>query len=201
MRRSKVDAAIEILVGNQELDCPDKVRIMNPRYKLRSRPSLSSQARAHQVEQHIEWPTPARAHDDGAPQSDLSRVRSGRCKKYLLPTPGYVDAEIPGIRCSKFVTAEFAGRFVHRTVQGMAVNRCCAGVHPELWRMHGLSNSLAHHTGGLHSGFFDLPAIGCTVAAIHAAAREIDDHISVVDCLGPLSQFAAVPNNYPPWRC
>ncbi len=87
---------------------------MYPAYELLARSERAAKAQPDEAVKRCEGAALPRAEHYGGSQGDFSRARSRALRQCLLPLLANVDRE---------TTADFAGFFIHRAVQGVPINR------------------------------------------------------------------------------
>jgi len=70
--------------------------------------------------------------------------------------------------------AEFARGFVHGAIKRVAIDGCRGSVEPDFGRIGEFAYDLAEQAGAANARIVDGDAIGFSVAAVDAAAGEID---------------------------
>jgi hypothetical protein len=100
---------------------------------------------------------------------------------------GFVRAALGG------QVAAFAGEFVLRKVEGVAVEGAGGGVHPDGRRCGRSGDDLAEEEGGEDAGVDYLAAIFRGIAAVDAAPGEVDDGVGTVELGDPRARCEAVP--------
>ncbi len=116
------------------------------------------------------------------------RVRGGGCgEEGLFPGFGDLDGEVPCIGCAGFVAAWFAGGLVHGAVERVTIDGGSACVEPDGRRVIELGDDLIEDVGGFDAGVEDGAAIGFVVAAVDAAACEVDTDITVFEFADPFA--------------
>ncbi len=83
----------------------------------------------------------------------------------------------------------------------MTVDGGGAGVEPDGGRVIETRDDLIEDAGGLDAGVEDGSAIGCVVAAVNAAAGEVDADVAVFEFGDPWAGVDAVPWDDAPRRC
>ncbi len=139
-----------------------------------------------------------RAEGDGAAQGHFARARRIGGEEGGFPILGHADREVPRIGCMSprtdpLVPAEFARGFVHGAIKSVAIDGCGRRVEPDLGRIGEFADDLAEQAGAANARIVDGDAIGFSVAAVDAAAGEIDAHVGALEVLGPWADGLAVP--------
>src|SRR5690242_18790795 len=108
---------------------------MNPGNESFAGSCFSAQSCTHQLEECLKYSSWIRAHGHGAAQGDLARLWCCRGKELFFPTGCHFDAETPSVRRVRFIAAEFAAGFIHRTIESMTVDCGGAGIQPKGGRL------------------------------------------------------------------
>src|SRR5678815_5902280 len=97
---------------DQEPDCGNEVRVVDPRHELTSVSRCPAESTTDQTEQHVEDAIAIRTQGDRRTERDLSRMWRRHRIERPLPRASHVDAEAPGVGCIRLVSAEDTGVFV-----------------------------------------------------------------------------------------
>src|SRR6185369_16527145 len=99
----------------------------------------------------------------------------------FFPGFGDTDGEVPGIGCAGFVAAEFTSSFVHWPVESVAVDGGGAGIQPGVRRMRESGDDLIEEAGAEDAGVEDFAAVLPVIAAVDAAAGEVDAEVGAFE--------------------
>ena len=185
MRGGDIDVAGEIFVIDDPANRRREVAVVNPRHVLPPVPSPPTQPVAHEIEQHIERAAGLRTHDDRGTELHLARERKVDGIDRALPCSSDLDAEAPCLRNIGLIATEDSILIV-RGIVAVRIDRGGAGLQPESRRTRGAGDRFADDSGGVHTRIEDLVAIPAVVAAIDAAASQINDHVCAIDLPGPI---------------
>jgi len=185
-RGRNVYAPCHLFLGDQIIDGPYEIRLVNPGYKLLPRAGSASEAKSYKTKQSIENTATIMAHGHRAAQSDFARVWGISSKKGFFPSFRHIDTEPPRGGRARLDPAKLSSELVHCTVQCVTVDGGSAGIHPETGRMSNLIHCRSKNTSGLRSGFHDLASIGRVVATVDTAPREIDDYVGFFQLAYPI---------------
>lgn len=195
--RGKVDGPFKIFAGNQEFDGAGEVGVVDPGDELVARAGGASESEANEGEEDVEDAAGVGAEGHGTAEGDAAGVGELVFEEGRLPVFGHFDGEVPGVGCAGFVAAEFAAKFagevVLGTVQGVAVDGGGGGVHPDFGRMFEFLQDMAEQAGGEDAGVVNLATVFDVVAAVDAAASEVEEEVGLVQVLGPGAGGEAVP--------
>src|SRR5579875_1366531 len=125
------------------------------------------------------------AHSHRAAEGHLSGTRRLRGEERLLPTRGHIDAKTPSGRRARLVAPDFAAELVHRPINRVAVDGGSTCVHPKPGWFFRNRDGVADQAGCEYAGILDFPPVGGVIAAIDAAACQIDDDIRAVNFFYP----------------
>src|SRR6185437_1829974 len=123
--------AADLLMSNKEFNGADEIDIVNPGDVLAAGTGSPTESAADKPKQSVKNPARMRAHHHGAAKGDSARAWSFRGKKSALPAGVNVNAELPFAGNIRFISANLARKFVHGTIQSMAIDGSSAGVHPD----------------------------------------------------------------------
>ena len=80
----------------------------------------------------------------------------------------------------------------------MCIDGGSTRLQPDAGRARVVSHRLSDNAGGEHPRIEDLLPVGCVVAAIDAAAGEVDHRIAAVEFLRPAAECRSIPLDYAP---
>ena len=103
--------------------------------------------------------------------------------------------------CARFVAAENARVLVVRTVVSMRIDRGGARLQPHAWLAGRRRDRLSNDPRRQHARLQDLLSIRSGVAAVDAAAGQIDHDIAAVDLALPIAEGRAIPGDDAPRPC
>ncbi len=130
-----------------------------------------------------------------AERSAILRVRGvGRRVERALPRRRHLDAEPPRVRRARLHAADRAVLVVRRP-ERVGVDRRRAGLDPQGRRPRRLRDGLADDPRRVDPRVEHRGAVGRGVAAVHAAAGQVDDDVGAVELGRPRSQRLAVPGD------
>src|SRR5208283_3890029 len=116
----------------------------------------------------------------------------------FFPLSGNLNAEIPSKGSIGLDDVDFASELIHRTIEGMAVNRRGACIHPQSGWNRNLPEGRTQNLCTLYSGLQNFLAMSRIIPAVHAPARQIDNNVRVVQFLHPVAEGHPVPRNGSP---
>src|SRR5258708_32051817 len=183
----------EVLGGDEEFDGANEIGFVDPGDELIAGAIGAAEAVADEREEDIEDSAGVGAEGHGAAQGDLAGARSGGGEEGFFPGFGDLDGEVPGVGYAGFVATEFAGGFVHGAVEGVAIDGGGAGVEPDGGRVIEPGYDLVEELRGEDTRVEDGAAVGGMVAAVDAAAGEIDADVGVFEFVDPGAGGEAVP--------
>ena len=199
MRRGQIDWACEAFGGDDELDGADEVGFVDPGDELISGQGGAAEAVADEREEDVEDSAGVGAEGHGAAESDLASARSRGGEEGFFPGFGDLDGEVPRVGCAGFIAAEFARGLVHGAVERVAIDGCGAGVEPDGRRVIEPGDDFVEDFCGLDAGVEDDAAVGGVVAAVDAAAGEVDADVAVLELGGPWARRSTIPDDAAPW--
>ena len=170
-----------------------KSRVVDPRHELPPAGDRPAQAAPRQAEQHVEDAAAVRAHHHRRAQRDLAGRGVAASRLRPLPRLGDVDAELPVRGHVGLVAADEAGRLVVGRVEAVGVDGRRAHLQPDARRPLGARDGLADHARRVDARAHHLREVGVRVAAVDAAAGEIDDDVGAVELARPRPDRAPVP--------
>jgi hypothetical protein len=198
MGRGEIDDAGKVLGGDEQFDRADEVDLVNPGDELIAGSIGPAEAVANEREEDVEDAAGVGAEGHGAAQSDLSGARSCGREEGVFPRFGDLNGEVPGVGRAGFVAAEFAGGLIHGAIEGVAIDGGGAGVEPDCGRVIELGDDLVKQMRGENAGVEDGPAIGLMVAAVDAAACEVDAGVGAFEFVNPGTRSEAIPGHDTP---
>ena len=116
----------------------------------------------------------------------------------FFPTFCNVDRKVPGIGSAWLTAAEFAVCFVHRAIQGVAIDGGGAGVHPKSRCGIERSDHLIQQARALDSRLVNDAPVCRGVAAIDAASGKVNANVALFEVGDPVARRNAIPGNNAP---
>ena len=161
----------------------------------RPSPDVPPRPASHERQQRVEHAAAIRAHRHRRAQRDLARPRRGRGVERALPRRRHLDAEPPRVRHVRLAAADRAVLVVRRP-ERVGVDRRRAGLDPHRRRPRRLRDGLADDPRRADPRVEHRGAVGRRVAAVDAAAGQVDHDVGAVELGRPGAQRLAVPGDH-----
>src|SRR5205814_977537 len=85
-----------------------------------------------------------------------------------------------------------------RTIQGVSIDGCCAGVQPQPGSMIEGSDDFIQQYSTSNSRFIDGAPVRCCVPAIDASSGQVDAYIAPLEIVNPFARRDAIPKDHAP---